>query len=133
MRIAICLLVLACCLPVRADDLSYADAYTQAQKGRPLLVMVSTEWCPACQVMKRRIMPQVRLLPLFGRVIYASVNPDQEADLSHALIGNGPIPQLILFRRQSGQWSRTVLVGSQTVEAVAGMIETGTLLEPKEK
>jgi thioredoxin-like negative regulator of GroEL len=113
--------------------LSYADAYTQAQKGRPLLVMVSTEWCPACQVMKRRIMPQVRLLPLFGRVIYASVNPDQEADLSHALIGNGPIPQLILFRRQSGQWSRTVLVGSQTVEAVAGMIETGTLLEPKEK
>ena len=129
MRIAICLLVLACSLRARGDDLSYADAYAQAQKGRPLLVMVSTEWCPACQVMKRRIMPQVKGLPLFGRVVYATVNPDNEGELSRSLIGNGPIPQLILFRRQAGKWSRTALVGAQTVETVTGLIERGTIPE----
>ncbi len=57
-------------LSAEAGDLTYADAYAQAQKGRPMLVIVSTEWCPACQVMKRRIMPQVKVLPLFGRVVY---------------------------------------------------------------
>ena len=110
--------------------MGYWDGFAKAtREHKPLLVLVSTEWCPACQVMKRRIMPQVKGLPLFGRVVYATVNPDNEGDLSRSLIGNGPIPQLILFRRQAGKWSRTALVGAQTVETVTGLIERGTIPE----
>ena len=28
--------------------------------GKPMVVMVSTDWCPPCQVMKRTILPRVR-------------------------------------------------------------------------
>ena len=57
---------------------TYADAHQATMKtGKPMLVMVSTEWCPACQVMKRRIMPQIRERGLLRRVAFATVNPGQ--------------------------------------------------------
>ena len=131
--------LLACILGMvavvaQSADLTYREAYTAAtENGQPMLVMVSTEWCPACQVMKRRIMPQAKLSPVFHRVVFAAVNPDTEGELSRSLIGNGPIPQLILFRREAKKWSRTVLVGSQAVETVVGMIERGTVPEIEAK
>jgi thioredoxin-like negative regulator of GroEL len=97
--------------------------------GKPMLVMVSTDWCPACQVMKRRIMPQVRERGLLSRVSYAVVNPDQEAELSQQLIGGGPIPQLLMYRKSPRGWIRRVLVGGQSVETVEQFINEGTVAE----
>ena len=72
-------MIALCSAAVGADGESYADAHQATLKtGKPMLVMVSTEWCPACQFMKRRIMPRIRERGLLSRVSYANVNPDQE-------------------------------------------------------
>jgi thioredoxin-like negative regulator of GroEL len=116
------------------DGESYTDAHQAAAKnGKPMLVMVSTEWCPACQVMKRRILPQIRERGLLKRVAFATVNPDQEGDLSRQLIGNGPIPELVMYRKTPRGWIRRVMVGSQSVEAVEQFINQGTVAADEEK
>jgi len=120
MMIAICSAALGA-----NDGETYTDGYQATMKtGKPMLVMVSTEWCPACQVMKRRILPQVRERGLLKRVAFASVNPDSEGELSHQLIGNGPIPELVMYRK-TPRWVRRVMVGSQSVESVEHFINEG--------
>jgi len=94
-----------------------------------MLVMVSTEWCPACQVMKRRIMPQVRERGLLSRVAFATVNPDQEGELARQLIGSGPIPELVMYRKTPRGWIRRVLIGGQSVEGVEQFINQGTVAD----
>ena len=38
----------------------YKGAYEQAEKeGKPLVVLVGTDWCPGCQTMKQSVMPQL--------------------------------------------------------------------------
>ena len=113
-----------------SDGESYTDAHQATMKtGKPMLVMVSTEWCPACQVMKRRIMPQIRERGLLSRVAFATVNPDQEGELSRQLIGNGPIPELVMYRKTPRGWIRRVLVGGQSVETVEQFINQGTVAD----
>jgi thioredoxin-like negative regulator of GroEL len=112
------------------DGESYAEAHQTTMKtGKPMLVMVSTEWCPACQVMKRRILPQIRERGLLSRVVFATVNPDQEGELSRQLIGSGPIPQLVMYRKTPRGWIRRVLIGSQSVEQVEQFINEGTVAD----
>ena len=113
-----------------SDGETYADAHQATMKtGKPMLVMVSTEWCPACQVMKRRIMPQIRERGLLSRVAFANVNPDQDGELAHQLIGGGPIPQLVMYRKTPRGWIRRVLVGGQSVETVEQFINQGTVAD----
>ena len=108
------------------DGETYTDAHQATMKtGKPMLVMVSTEWCPACQVMKRRILPVVRERGLLKRVAFASVNPDNEGELSRQLIGGGPIPQLVMYRKTPRGWVRRVIVGAQSVENVEQFINQG--------
>ena len=112
------------------DGENYTDAHQASMKtGKPMLVMVSTEWCPACQVMKKRIMPQIRERGLLSRVSFASVNPDQDNELSHQLIGNGPIPELVMYRKTPRGWIRRVLIGGQSVETVEQFINEGTVVD----
>ena len=112
---------------------TYTDAHQVTMKtGKPMLVMVSTEWCPACQVMKRRILPQIRQRGLLRRVAFASVNPDSEGELSRQLIGNGPIPELVMFRKTPRGWVRQVMVGSQSVENVEHFINQGVAVDEDE-
>ncbi len=112
---------------------TYADAHQTTMKtGKPMLVMVSTEWCPACQVMKRRILPVIRERGLLRRVAFASVNPDHDAQLSQQLIGRGPIPQLVMFRNTPRGWVRRVMVGSQSVENVEQFINQGIAVDEDE-
>jgi thiol-disulfide isomerase/thioredoxin len=126
------LVMMAMCSAVvgASDGESYAEAHqTSMKSGKPILVMVSTEWCPACQVMKKRILPQIRQRGLLKRVAFASVNPDQEGELSRQLIGSGPIPQLVMYRRTPRGWTRRVIVGSQSVETVETFINQGTVAD----
>ncbi len=113
-----------------SDGETYADAHQTTMKtGKPMLVMVSTEWCPACQVMKRQILPKIRERGLLSRVAFATVNPDQEGELSRQLIGNGPIPELVMYRKTPRGWIRRVLIGSQSVEQVEQFINQGTVAD----
>ena len=86
-----------------------AETYEAAHKvttetGMPMVVMVSTDWCPPCQVMKKTVLPKVREHGFLKRVAFALVNPDRNSKLAENLTGGGPIPQLIMIRRTSRGW-----------------------------
>ena len=95
------------------------------ETGKPMVVMVSTEWCAPCQVMKKTVIPQVRKRGLLRKVAFAMVNPDRDRELADKLIGGGPVPQLVMYRKTPDGWTRQVLVGGQTVEAVEQFINEG--------
>jgi thioredoxin-like negative regulator of GroEL len=113
-----------CSAALGADNAdSYADAQQKAMEtGKPMVVMVSTEWCPPCQVMKKNVIPQVRQHGLLRRVLFAVVNPDRDRDLANQLTGGGPIPQLVMYRKTPNGWMRRKLIGGQSVESVEGFI-----------
>ena len=90
-----------------------------------MVVMVSTEWCAPCQIMKKTMIPQVRQAGPVAKVAFAMVNPDRDRELAEKLIGGGPIPQLVMYRKTADGWTRQVLVGGQTVEAVEQFIKDG--------
>ena len=91
--------------PPAAD--SYAAARrTTVETGKPMVVMVSTDWCPPCQVMKKTILPRVRKRGLLRKVAFAMVNPDQDSELAEKITGGGPIPQLVMFRKTADGWMR---------------------------
>jgi thiol-disulfide isomerase/thioredoxin len=78
---------------------TYAEAHrTTVKTGKPMVVMVSTDWCPPCQVMKKKILPRVRQRGLLRKVAFAMVNPDRDGELAEKITGGGPIPQLVMFR-----------------------------------
>jgi thioredoxin-like negative regulator of GroEL len=116
------------------ESLTYAEAHDVAEKtGKPMVVMVGTDWCSPCQTMKRRILPRVRAHGMFRRVSYAVVNPDQDGELANEITGGGPIPQLVMFRKTDKGWVRKKLVGGQSVEDVEEFINEGLASDAKEK
>jgi thiol-disulfide isomerase/thioredoxin len=113
---------------------TYAEAYrTTAKTGKPMVIMVSTEWCVPCQTMKRRIIPRVRERGVFHRVAFAMVNPDQDADLAEQITGGGPVPQLVMYRKTAKGWMRRKLIGGQSVEDVEAFIQEGLAADAAEK
>ena len=116
-----------CSLVVGANDAdSYAEAHQATMKtGRPMLVMVSTDWCAPCQMMKKSIIPKVMQRGLLSRVAFAVVNPDRDRELAQQLTGGGPVPQLVLYRKTPEGWMRRKLIGGQSVEAVEEFVNEG--------
>ncbi len=113
---------------------SYAEAHrTAVETGKPIVVLVSTNWCVPCQTMKRRIMPRVRTHKSFSKVAFAVVNPDEESELAEQLTGGGPIPQLVMYRKTANGWVRQKLVGGQTEEDVEKFINEGLASDESEK
>ena len=115
--------------PIAADTNSYAAARRECvESGKPMVVMVSTEWCVPCQTMKRRILPQIRKRGLFKKVSFTVVNPDHNGPLAKKLTGGGPVPQLVMYRKTLVGWKRRKLVGGQSVESVEKFINEGVAL-----
>lgn len=106
-----------------ADAETYAAAHEMTtQTGKPLVVMVSTDWCGPCQQMKKNVLPQVREHGVLDKVAFATVNADQDAELAQQLTGGGPVPQLVVFRRTREGWIRRKLVGGQSVSQIEQFI-----------
>jgi thioredoxin-like negative regulator of GroEL len=113
---------------------TYAEArQVTTETGKPMVVMVSTDWCPPCQTMKRSVLPRVRELGLLRKVAFAIVNPDRDKDLAQELTGGGPIPQLVMYRKTPNGWTRQKLVGGQSVESVQQFISEGLAQDEDEK
>ena len=105
-----------------------AETYTEARRqitetGRPMVVMVSTDWCGPCQSMKRNVLPRLRERGMFKKVAFAQVNADRDSELAKELTGGGPVPQLVMYRRSGHGWVRRKLVGGQSVEKVEEFIK----------
>jgi thioredoxin-like negative regulator of GroEL len=72
---------------------TYSQAYHQAVKtGRPLVVLVGAEWCPACKVMKDTVIPAVKKRGGLSKVSFAIVDIDEEQKLGREMTDGGPIP-----------------------------------------
>jgi thioredoxin-like negative regulator of GroEL len=110
--------------PAAAETYAAARRVT-VETGKPMVVMVSTDWCPPCQMMKRTILPRVREHGLFRKVAFATVNPDRDSELADQITGGGPIPQLVMFRKTAKGWVRKKLIGGQSVETVEEFIKEG--------
>ena len=107
---------------------TYAEAHkTMSETGKPMVVMVGTDWCGPCRKMKQVVLPQVRQDGLLRRVAFALVNADREQKLAGKLIGGGPVPQLIMFRKTKEGWKKEKLIGSQDVETVESFIRTAVI------
>ena len=102
---------------------TYAEAHRQStETGRPLVVLVSADWCPACHVMEQTVIPQARKRGLLRKLAFAIVNYDQEQDLALQLTESGPIPQVVMYRRTPQGWLKWRLVGSQSVDAFEAFV-----------
>jgi thioredoxin-like negative regulator of GroEL len=104
---------------------TYADAHRVTNEtGKPMLVMVGADWCPACVNMKENVMPQVRR-GLLRRVAYAIVNMDRDREVATQLVNGGPIPQLVMYHRVGGHWRSERLIGGQDVGTIENFIQEG--------
>ncbi len=118
--------------PAAADD--YASARAKTEKtGQPIVILVGANWCPACVVMKNDVMPKIRKQGLLGRVAYATVNIDRQGKLGKQLIGGGPIPQMIMYRKTRQGWFRRRLIGGQSLKTVESFIKRGVKLDAAAK
>jgi len=107
-----------------ATETSYAKALKDLEKtGRPLVVLVGADWCPACQVMKDTTIPKLKKSGKLKNVAFASVNVDKDEKLASKLMRGGTIPQLIVYRKTPKGWFRSQLTGAASVEKVGGVID----------
>ncbi len=106
------------------EPVDYATAYHQsAENNRPLLVLVTANWCPPCQVMKATTIPELVAKNAFSGVNYATVDYDAQVELASQLIGERGLPQLLLFQKVDGEWQRRYLAGIQTVASVESFMQ----------
>ena len=107
-------------------DTTYDAAYTKMQKsGKPLLVLVSANWCPACRKMKETTLPKLHRDGQLKKVEFATVDLDQEKKLSNRLMKATTIPQLILFTKTADGWKREQIIGAQKVDAIKQFVQVG--------
>lgn len=101
----------------------YRTAYQAAQNGeKPLLVLVTAEWCPPCKVMKTTTIPELMQKQAFKNFHYSTVDLDQDEKLARQLIGSRGVPQLIMYERKNDKWVRRYLRGIQTPETVEAFV-----------
>ncbi|MCC9604465.1 thioredoxin family protein [Blastopirellula sp. JC732] len=102
----------------------YKTAFQSADEtGKPLLVLVGTNWCPGCVTMKRSVMPSLLRKGKLTGVAYAEVDADSDSGLAGKLMQGGSIPQLILYRKTNTGWRRSLLVGAQSETTIETLVE----------
>jgi len=117
-----------------SESATYAQAHKiTAKTGKPMFIMVGTDWCGPCQQMKKNVLPEVRKHGMLKKVAFAMVNADREQALARKLTGGGPIPQLVMYRKTKDGWKRRKLVGGQSVETVEKFINQGLSMDKAEK
>ena len=118
MKIVSVLMLLSVMLPVQ-EPTDYSTAYENAQADdRPLLVLVTADWCPPCQKMKNTTIPELMSRDAFDGFHFATVDYDRENELATELVGGRGVPQLLMFEKQDGRWVRRYITGYKTAASV---------------
>ena len=105
---------------------NYAEAYRKSQvEGKPLLVIVSAQWCPACHTLKDTTIRDLETTGQLTEVNVAVVDRDVEPELAKQLMREQKIPQIIVFSKSnSGRWERSQLIGYQPQGPVRNLIRS---------
>lgn len=113
---------------------SYAEAYKQAQtNGQPLVVLVGTEWCQGCKVMKQGVIPNLFRRGKLRDVQFSTVNADDHPTLARRLLRGESIPQLIVFTKTPDGWRREQLIGQKDEKEVETVIERAIAVQAKKE
>jgi thioredoxin-like negative regulator of GroEL len=90
----------------------YATAYRLAQTGdKPLLVLVTAEWCAPCQTLKKSTLPEMLSNGGLSGFHFAMVDVDQDATTAAKLTENRPVPQFIIFEKNGANWKKRFSIG----------------------
>ncbi len=117
------ILLVAASTNATAEPLDYTTAYNQAMKGdKPLLVLVTAEWCPPCQVLKNTVLPEMLKQEAFADYHFAMVDYDKQNALARKLIKDRGVPQLLLYEKQDDQWGLRFLSGAQSADVVKAFL-----------
>ncbi len=128
-------MLLALQVPLVGND-SYAEArQLTLDSGRPLIVFVGTDRCPTAIRVRQRILPELRLRHrrLLERVAFAVVDLSRDDRLGRQLVRDGPVPQLIMFRRTPEGWRCRRLIEVDDIEVVRTFIEQGLALDDQSR
>jgi thiol-disulfide isomerase/thioredoxin len=98
----------------------YDQAYQNSvASGRPLVVLLGADWCPACVKMKNSILPEVEKAGGLRCVELTYVDVDRQPRLAQGLSRGASIPQLIRFERKGDQWVSQLLTGAHSTRKVS--------------
>lgn len=102
----------------------YEEAFKEhEQSGKPLLVLVGADWCPACVTMKTGTLARMERTGKLKKVAFSVLNTDHDGKIAGRVMRGGTIPQLVMFTRNAeGKWDREQLTGAQSEQAVERMI-----------
>lgn len=105
---------------------NYAEAYRKSQvEGKPLMVIVSAQWCPACHTLKDTTIRDLETSGQLEEVNLAIVDRDAEPELAKQLMRDQKIPQIIVFSKSNtGRWERSQLIGYQPQGPVRSLIRS---------
>lgn len=101
----------------------YQEAYQQAERqDKPFLVLVGANWCPGCQTMKNKNLPDLKREGGLKQVVYTLVDSDEKPTLAGELLRGKSIPQLVLYTPTSHgkerRWRRAQLTGVHDAAAI---------------
>jgi thiol:disulfide interchange protein len=124
MNFATTLLLVAAITTGNGEPTDYKNAYEKAMKGdKPLLVLVTADWCGPCQTMKQTTIPELLAQNKFKDFHYATVDWDRDGELAQQLIQGRGVPQLIIFEKKDDKWQRRYLTGIKTVATVEAFLQ----------
>jgi len=105
---------------------TYSEAHkTTTEKGYPLVVVVGASWCPACQELRSKVIPELKRHGVLHDVAFAQVDLDEEKELATKLTEGGPIPQIVVYRKTPLGWRLRRLIGGHDVRTVEQFILQG--------
>lgn len=114
-------------------NLDYESAYREADStGKPMLILVGTEWCPGCVVMKNSLIPRMQREGRLRGVVYAAIDADQRPDIARRIMSGNGYPQLVIYRKSPTGWKRQIVKGAQSETTVERMIERAVAAQEAE-
>lgn len=119
-------------LAVAKPSLTYKQAYKKAKEGnKPLLVLVTADWCPPCRHLKATTLPTLMEKDAFRNFHFAMMDYDSDPKVADQLIEDRGLPQLIMFKKSEGKWLRSWLNADKGIHSVEGveffMAKAGTM------
>ena len=113
----------------------YEEAFKDHEEsGKPLLVLVGADWCPACVTMKTGVLSRMERSGKLKRVAFSVLNTDRDSKLAKGVMRGGTIPQLIMFTRNAdGEWNREQLTGAQSEQAVETLVAEAVTRQSKKE
>jgi hypothetical protein len=103
--------------------LSYDEALRESREtGKPLMVVVSSDACPACVALKNNTIEPMRAAGELEEVCLVVVNKDRDPDLAGRLMRGRMIPQIVMYSNNRTGWKRTQMTGYQSRAGVGSLV-----------